>query len=88
MRNFLPPSASLISWSTSGVAVGPFRRVFGLTDVPGFGELLELSELGLLMMWVESYSVRKMKERKKWLDSMLCLLLASVFTPRRSMGKK
>ena len=49
-RNLRPSSESLTSWCSSNSVGGPFRRVFGLTDTPGLGGLLLLSEVGLSLL--------------------------------------
>ena len=42
-----------MSWSSSVSAGGPFRRVFGLTEEPGLGELPLLLGVGLSLFAVE-----------------------------------
>ena len=39
-----------MSCNSSDIVAGPLRRVVGLTDVPGFGELLVLPAVDLSLL--------------------------------------
>ena len=69
-----------------------FRRVFGLTAALGFGlselDLLAVTAVAGMLMWVKSYNVGKKAKRGRLarLDSVLATCFN--FTPKGSMGMK